>query len=82
MSSENVKISETSPAVQMVVSTFTAQGGFVISEIFFTGTSTAEGKSYSGEYLMNRGLEIPTTHNLDWGKKTNWSSRVLLLESL
>ena len=41
-----------------------------------------EGKSYSGEYLMNRGLEIPTTHNLDWGKKTNWSSRVLLLESL
>ena len=38
-----------------------------------------EGKSYSGAYLMNHGLEIPTTHDLDWGKKTNWSSRVLRL---
>jgi alpha-galactosidase len=38
-----------------------------------------EGKSYSGAYLMNNGLEMPTTHNLDWGKKTNWSSRVLRL---
>ena len=38
-----------------------------------------EGKTYSGAYLMNHGLEMPTTHNVDWGKKTNWSSRVLLL---
>ena len=38
-----------------------------------------EGKTYSGAYLMNHGLEIPTTHDLDWGKKTNWSSRVLRL---
>ena len=30
---------------------------------------------------MNHGLEIPYTHNVDWGKKNNWSSRVLLLES-
>ena len=40
-----------------------------------------EGKSYSGAYLMNHGLEMPYTHDLDWGKKTNWSSRVLELEA-
>ncbi len=39
-----------------------------------------EGKSYSGAYLMNHGLEIPNSNNVEWGKKTDWSSRVLLLE--
>ncbi len=39
-----------------------------------------EGKSYSGAYLMNHGLEIPYSNNVEWGKKTDWSSRVLLLE--
>ncbi|MBO4315213.1 MAG: alpha-galactosidase [Prevotella sp.] len=38
-----------------------------------------EGKSFSGAYLMNHGLEMPYTHNVDWSKKTNWSSRVLYL---
>ena len=38
-----------------------------------------EGQSYSGAYLMNHGLEMPYTHDVDWGKKTNWSSRVLQL---
>ena len=41
-----------------------------------------EGKGYSGAYLMSHGLEMPYTHNVDWGKKTNWSSRVLLLEAV
>ena len=41
-----------------------------------------EGKSYSGAYLMNHGLEMPATHNVNWGKKTNWSSRVLLLTAM
>ena len=40
-----------------------------------------EGHSYSGAYLMNHGLEMPYTHDVDWGKKTNWSSRVLYLEA-
>jgi alpha-galactosidase len=40
-----------------------------------------EGKSYSGAYLMNRGLEMPYTHDVDWNQKTNWSSRVLELEA-
>ena len=38
-----------------------------------------EGKAYSGSFLMNTGLEMPLTHNVDWNKKTNWSSRVLRL---
>ena len=40
-----------------------------------------EGKSFSGAYLMNHGLEMPYRNDVDWGKKTDWSSRVLLLEA-
>ena len=39
-----------------------------------------EGKSFSGEYLMQNGLEIPYGHNAPWGKANEWASRVLLLE--
>ena len=40
-----------------------------------------EGKSYSGKYLMVHGLEMPYVHEVDWGKKNDWSSRVLYLEA-
>ncbi len=40
-----------------------------------------EGKSYSGKYLMEHGLEMPYIHEVDWGKKNDWSSRVLYLEA-
>ena len=40
-----------------------------------------EGKSFSGEYLMNHGLEIPYRHVVEWNKKNDWSSRVLELKS-
>ena len=40
-----------------------------------------EGKSYSGKYLMEHGLEMPYTHEVDWGKKNDWSSRVIYLEA-
>lgn len=40
-----------------------------------------EGKTFSGEYLMQNGLEIPYSHNADWGKANEWASRVLLLET-
>ena len=40
-----------------------------------------EGKSYSGAYLMSRGLEMPYRNDTEWNKKTDWSSRVLLLET-
>ena len=39
-----------------------------------------EGKVYSGAYLMGHGLEMPRSNDVEWGKKTDWSSRVLLLE--
>ncbi len=39
-----------------------------------------EGKSYSGTYLMSHGLEMPYRNDVEWGKKNEWSSRILLLE--
>ena len=39
-----------------------------------------EGKSFSGRYLMNTGLEIPYNHIVDYHKKNDYSSRVLYLE--
>ena len=52
VTSDNVVLSETSHDLKMVVSTFTAQGGFVISEIFFTGTMSPEGRTYSGDQYI------------------------------
>ena len=70
--SENVSISEKSASLKLAVSTFTAQGGFVISEIFFTGTSTAEGGSYSGDQY------IRITNNSD---VTLYADSIAVLES-
>ena len=39
-----------------------------------------EGESFSGAYLMNHGLEMPYRNDVEWNKKNEWSSRVLLLE--
>ena len=38
-----------------------------------------EGKSFSGAYLMNVGLEIPKSHTVEYHKQNDWSSRVLHL---
>ena len=40
-----------------------------------------EGKTYTGKYLMEHGLEMPYTNEVEWGKKTDWSSRVIYLEA-
>lgn len=40
-----------------------------------------EGKSFSGKFLMESGLDIPLTNNVEHSQKTDWSSRVLLLEA-
>jgi len=69
---ENVKIMRTAPSVKVSVSTFTAQGGFVISEIFFAGTSTAEGGSYSGDQY------IKITNNSD---VTLYADSIAVVES-
>ena len=38
-----------------------------------------EGKSFSGKFLMENGLEIPLKHKVDYHKQDDWSSRVLYL---
>jgi len=38
-----------------------------------------EGKSFSGKFLMEVGLEIPPTNEPGWSQKSDWSSRVLWL---
>jgi alpha-galactosidase len=38
-----------------------------------------EGKSYSGAYLMEHGLEMPANHDVNRNDRTTWSSRVLYL---
>lgn len=41
-----------------------------------------EGKVFSGRFLMANGLEMPYTHDVDYGKKNDWASRVILLEAV
>ncbi len=38
-----------------------------------------EGKSFSGKFLMENGLEIPTNHEVEGEAPTDWASRVLYL---
>lgn len=40
-----------------------------------------EGKSFSGRFLMENGLEIPASNNVEHSMKSDWSSRVLYLTS-
>ena len=40
-----------------------------------------EGKTYSGRFLMDNGLEMPYSHDLDYHKLVDWSSRVIYLEA-
>lgn len=40
-----------------------------------------EGKSFTGEFLMSNGLEMPLTHTVEWNDRNDYSSRVLLLEA-
>lgn len=39
-----------------------------------------EGQVFSGKFLMDNGLEMRPNHDLEWGKKVDYCSRVLLLE--
>ncbi len=38
-----------------------------------------EGKQFTGKFLMESGLEIPISHDVDWHKRMDYSSRVLRL---
>ena len=41
-----------------------------------------EGKTFTGDFLMSNGLEIPYTHNVDYHKLNDYASRVLYLEEV
>ena len=40
-----------------------------------------EGKSFTGKFLMENGLEIPSTHDVDYHKRNDYASRVLRLQA-
>lgn len=74
MNSENVTLTKASNSLKMVINSFKAEGGFVISEIFYTGTTTPEGKQYVGGdgYIV-------ITNNSD---VTLYADSIAVLESL
>ena len=41
-----------------------------------------EGQTFTGKFLMDNGLELRSTNECAWGDKSDWSSRLLYLESL
>lgn len=41
-----------------------------------------EGAVFSGQYLMENGVEIPYNHRVDYHKQNDFASRVLLLEAV
>ena len=49
---ENVQVSASNANVKMAVSNFDAKGGFVISELFYAGTTTPEGKQYTKDQYV------------------------------
>ncbi len=50
--SDNVTVKTGSAEVKLAVNTFDAKGGFVISEIFFAGTQTPQGKQYTKDQYV------------------------------
>ena len=69
---ENITLSNKSTSMKVTVNTFTAKGGFVISEVFFTGTTTPEGKQYSNDQY------VVITNNSD---VTLYADSIAFLES-
>lgn len=49
---DNIALSLSKTSARITISTYTAKGGFVLSEIFFTGTMTAEGKQYTNDQYV------------------------------
>lgn len=52
VSNSNVTLTEKANTLKLAVNSFQAEGGFVISEIFFTGTTTPENKQYGNDQYM------------------------------
>lgn len=41
-----------------------------------------EGKTFTGAFLMDNGLDIPYKHDVDYNKLNDYASRVLYLEEV
>ena len=41
-----------------------------------------EGKVFTGRFLMENGLVMPASNDVEWSLKSDWSSRVLYLEAM
>lgn len=52
VASNSVSVTEKSSTLKLAVNSFQADGGFVISEIFFTGTTTPEDNPYLDDQYM------------------------------
>lgn len=89
---EGVYLNIKEPEMAQMMADIKSMGGelFVMDDGWFGGKYKRsidnsplafEGKTFSGEYLMQNGLEIPYGHNADWGKANEWASRMLLLET-
>jgi hypothetical protein len=72
VSQDNINLSRTATSMKVTINTFTAKGGFVISEVFFTGTTTPEGKQYSNDQY------VVITNNSD---VTLYADSIAFLES-
>ncbi len=62
---ENLKVDGTAPSLTLGLNTWNAQEGLVITEIFFTGTLTPEGKQYSDDQYFKIGNNSDSTLYLD-----------------
>ncbi|MBR6196170.1 MAG: GH36 C-terminal domain-containing protein [Bacteroidaceae bacterium] len=40
-----------------------------------------EGKTFTGAYLMQNGIDLPFKHNVDYHKQNDWASRVIWLKA-
>lgn len=76
---EGVYLNIKEPEMAQMMADIKSMGGelFVMDDGWFGGKYKRsidnsplafEGKTFSGEYLMQNGLEIPYGHNADWGK--------------
>lgn len=62
---DNVVVSEAVPSTMVALNVFNAKEGLVITEIFFTGTTTSEGKQYGSDQYIKIGNNSDTTMYLD-----------------
>lgn len=62
---DNIAIQSTSTATNLALDVYTAQEGFIITEIFFTGTTTPKGFMYTDDQYIKIGNNSDTTMYAD-----------------